>query len=144
MATAAAEAEAASQARRTPVLWSGRWPALCGPPSVLPQRLCASACPRSCPVLWRPYLSFSWLISWFWYVQNTWVPSTTGMILSWALFRDTNPATKCQVSAVLCDPFMPSETRSSWVTLTHNQIFWQHKCSLASEGSYCLFLSCFT
>jgi hypothetical protein len=29
MATAAAEAEAASQARRTPVLWSGRWPAVC-------------------------------------------------------------------------------------------------------------------
>jgi hypothetical protein len=27
MATAAAEAEAASQARRTPVLWSGWWPA---------------------------------------------------------------------------------------------------------------------
>jgi hypothetical protein len=53
MATAAAEAEAASQARRSPVLWSGRWPAVCGPPRVLPQRLCASACPRSCPVLWR-------------------------------------------------------------------------------------------
>jgi hypothetical protein len=53
MATAAAEAEAASQARRTPVLWSGRWPAVCGPPRVLPQRLCASSCPRSCPVLWR-------------------------------------------------------------------------------------------
>ena len=51
--TAAAEAEAASQARRTPVLWSGRWPAVCGPPRVLPQRLCASACPRSCPVVWR-------------------------------------------------------------------------------------------
>jgi hypothetical protein len=39
MATAAAEAEAASQARRTPVLWSGRWPAVFGPPRVLPQRL---------------------------------------------------------------------------------------------------------
>jgi hypothetical protein len=39
MATAAAEAEAASQARRTPVLWSGWWPAVCGPPRVLPQRL---------------------------------------------------------------------------------------------------------
>jgi hypothetical protein len=39
MATAAAEAEAASQARWTPVLWSGRWPAVCGPPRVLPQRL---------------------------------------------------------------------------------------------------------
>jgi hypothetical protein len=51
MATAAAEAEAASQARRTPVLWSGWWPVVCGPPRVLPQRLCASARPRSCPVL---------------------------------------------------------------------------------------------
>ena len=39
MATAAAEAEAASRARRTPVLWSGWWPAVCGPPRVLPQRL---------------------------------------------------------------------------------------------------------
>jgi hypothetical protein len=28
MATAAAETEVASQARRTPVLWSGRWPAV--------------------------------------------------------------------------------------------------------------------
>jgi hypothetical protein len=28
MATAAAEAEAASRARQTPVLWSGRWPAV--------------------------------------------------------------------------------------------------------------------
>ena len=53
MATAAAEAEAASQARRTPVLWSGWWSAVCGPPRVLPQWLCASARPRSCPVLWR-------------------------------------------------------------------------------------------
>jgi hypothetical protein len=51
MATAATEAEAASQARRTPVLWSGWWPAVCGLPRVLPQRLCASACPRRCPVL---------------------------------------------------------------------------------------------
>jgi hypothetical protein len=51
MATAAAEAEAASQARRTPVLWSGWWPVVCGPPRLLPQRLCASARPRSCPVL---------------------------------------------------------------------------------------------
>jgi hypothetical protein len=56
MATAAPEAEVAFQARRTPVLWSGRWPAVCGPPRVLPQRLCASACPRSCPVLWRTLL----------------------------------------------------------------------------------------
>jgi hypothetical protein len=39
------------RARQTPVLWSGRWPAVCGPPRVLPQRLCASARPRSCPVL---------------------------------------------------------------------------------------------
>jgi hypothetical protein len=46
MATAAPEAEAASQARQTPVLWSGRWPAVCGPQRVLLQRLCASACPR--------------------------------------------------------------------------------------------------
>jgi hypothetical protein len=53
MATTATEAEAASQARRTPVLWSGQWPAVCGPPRVLPQWLCASACPRSCLVLWR-------------------------------------------------------------------------------------------
>jgi hypothetical protein len=53
MAIAAAEAEAASRARQTPVLWSGRWPAVCGPQRVLPQWLCASACPRSCPVLWR-------------------------------------------------------------------------------------------
>jgi hypothetical protein len=52
MATAAAEAEAASQARRTPVLWSGRWLSVCSLKRVLPQRLCASACPRSCPVLW--------------------------------------------------------------------------------------------
>ena len=51
MVTAAPEAEAVSRARRTPVLWSGRWPAVCGPPRVLPQRLCASACPRNCPVL---------------------------------------------------------------------------------------------
>jgi hypothetical protein len=53
MATAAAEAEVASQARRTPVLRSGRWPAVSGPQRVLPQRLCASACSRSCQVLWR-------------------------------------------------------------------------------------------
>jgi hypothetical protein len=53
MATAAAEAEAASQARQTPVLWSGWWPVVCGTPRLLPQRLCASARPRSCPVLWR-------------------------------------------------------------------------------------------
>jgi hypothetical protein len=53
MATAAPEAEAAFQARRTPVLCSGRWPALCSPQRVLPQQLCASACPRSCPVLWH-------------------------------------------------------------------------------------------
>jgi hypothetical protein len=53
MATAAAEAEAASQAGRTPVLRSGGWPAVYGPQRVLPQRLCASACSRSCPVLWR-------------------------------------------------------------------------------------------
>ena len=53
MATAAPEAEAASRARRTPVLWSGWWPAVCSLQRVLPQRLCASACPRSCPVLWR-------------------------------------------------------------------------------------------
>jgi hypothetical protein len=53
MATAVPEAEAASQARGTPVLWSGRWPAVPGPQRVLPQRLCASACPRSHQVLWR-------------------------------------------------------------------------------------------
>jgi hypothetical protein len=53
MVTAAPEAEAASWARRTPVLWSGWWPVVCGPPRVLPQWLCASARPRSCPVLWR-------------------------------------------------------------------------------------------
>ena len=53
MATSAPEAEAASRTRRTPVLWSGRWPAVCGPPRVLPQRLCASACPRSFLVLWH-------------------------------------------------------------------------------------------
>jgi hypothetical protein len=56
MATAAAEAEVASQARRTPVLWSGWWPVICGPPRLLPQRLCASARPRSCPVLWSIYV----------------------------------------------------------------------------------------
>jgi hypothetical protein len=48
----APEAEAVFRARRTPVLWSGRWPAVCGPQRVLPQRLCASTCPRSCWVLW--------------------------------------------------------------------------------------------
>jgi hypothetical protein len=55
MATTAAapEAEAASRARRTPVLRSGRWPSVCGPQRVLPQWLCASACSRSCQVLWR-------------------------------------------------------------------------------------------
>ncbi|EDL05053.1 mCG147139 [Mus musculus] len=53
MVTAAPEAEAISRARRTPVLWSGWWPVVCGPPRLLPQRLCASARPRSCPVLWR-------------------------------------------------------------------------------------------
>jgi hypothetical protein len=41
MATTAAEAEVASQARRTPVLWSGWWLVVCGPPRLLPQRLCA-------------------------------------------------------------------------------------------------------
>jgi hypothetical protein len=39
MVTTAAEAEAASQARQTPVLWSGWWPVVCGPPRLLPQRL---------------------------------------------------------------------------------------------------------
>jgi hypothetical protein len=52
MAPAAPEAEAAFRARWTPVLWSGRWPAVCGLQRWLPQQLCASACPRSCPVLW--------------------------------------------------------------------------------------------
>ena len=52
MATAAPEAEAASRASQTPVLWSGLWPAVCGLKRVLPQHLCGSACPRSCPVLW--------------------------------------------------------------------------------------------
>jgi hypothetical protein len=37
MAPAAPEAEA-FRARWTPVLWSGRWPAICGPQRVLPQR----------------------------------------------------------------------------------------------------------
>jgi hypothetical protein len=53
MATTAPEAETASEARGTPVLWSRRWPAGWGPPRVLPQQLCASACPRSCLVLWH-------------------------------------------------------------------------------------------
>jgi hypothetical protein len=48
---AAPEAEA-FRARQTPVLWSGWWPAFCDLQRVLPQRLYASACPRSCPVLW--------------------------------------------------------------------------------------------
>ena len=39
MVTAAPEAEAVSRARRTPVLWSGWWPVVCGPPRLLPQRL---------------------------------------------------------------------------------------------------------
>jgi hypothetical protein len=56
MATAAPEAEAAFRPRRTPVLWSGQWPAVCCPQRVLSQRLCASAFPRSCPVLWRTLL----------------------------------------------------------------------------------------
>jgi hypothetical protein len=53
VAPAVPEAEAAFRARRTPVLWSGWWLAVWSPQRVLPQRLCAPVCPRSCPVLWR-------------------------------------------------------------------------------------------
>ena len=42
MATAAAEAEAVSQARQTPVLWSGRWSAVCHVPHFHSNFICNS------------------------------------------------------------------------------------------------------
>ena len=51
MVPAAPEAEG-TRAGQIPVLWLGRWPAVCGLKRVLPQRICGSACPRSCQLLW--------------------------------------------------------------------------------------------
>jgi hypothetical protein len=53
------------RARRTPVLWSERWPAVCSPKRVLPQQLCGSACPRSCPFLCDSFFFIRFSVSGF-------------------------------------------------------------------------------
>jgi hypothetical protein len=65
---------------------------------------------------------FLLIIPWYWCLQNCWGPLlqpiyTFTKSLSCALFRDSSPATKFQVSTAFHDHLMPSEASTTCETL---------------------------
>lgn len=85
-----------------------------------------------------PHLSmFLTNISWYWHLQNLWPFAATGLpfqqqeSLSWALLRESSPATPCQALAAVHGLLLPSKPAPHvW--------FFYHKISCMNYNLGCL------